>query len=147
MSKTERNVMEREDRVQLLAEDIQQQMQERSKLMLQLGEIAFAEIRKGSLELQGHEAFTSEILEKDKAAFSLKNELSTLQKVFTQRECECGNAVSLQDTFCGSCGTAIQKTSIPPAQNVSTCFQCHTKIPEEAVYCPCCGTNRTEKVS
>lgn len=114
----------------------------RADLVLKLGEDAYRKIRSGELQDQKLREYFLEIAEIDRRIFNAQKTLEQLNQKSTAGTCSnCGNPITPEDKFCGSCG---QKQELPAELNkqvnMGTCPTCEEQIPADANFCACCGS-------
>lgn len=120
--------------------------EKRFEQVVKIGELTLQDLHTGRSSLERIHELKDSIREIDQQIYMHGQKLEDFRKQHTDGfSCpKCGNTVSEQDKFCGSCG---ERVVIPVNQEVTKeCIVCSTQVVEEALYCPCCG-NYTERVT
>ncbi len=112
----------------------------RAKIIKQLGEMAYRLVRKGEVQHTELNEQAERVIQYDLELYHANRELEIqLRKESSGQTCECGAAISEEDTFCGSCGNKVQVPETPSLPTIP-CAKCQEDIPEGAQFCGCCGT-------
>lgn len=109
----------------------------KADLLLEIGLMCYQKVREGTLEDYEIKEKCKSITGFDYLIYYNKmkiDEISNINKGFL---CECGNSVSQEDKFCGSCGKKIEEKI--EECNYIVCNNCEMSIIENAKFCPCCG--------
>ncbi|MEH7107505.1 zinc ribbon domain-containing protein [Bacillus sp. JJ1764] len=114
----------------------------RANLLLKLGEDTYRKIRSGELQDQTLGEYSQGIAEVDRKIFTSQKTLEQLNQASKEGTCSnCGNSITPDDKFCGSCGQKQETYSELTNQvNMVTCPTCEEQIPADANFCACCGS-------
>ncbi|WP_379968812.1 zinc ribbon domain-containing protein [Ectobacillus sp. sgz5001026] len=126
-----------------LKREIQDLLQKKAEFLLELGQLAYLQLR--SDELQKVDlVHTIDPIEKiDISIYQANKRLSELKQ--SQEDgitCNCGAPLTMSDKFCGNCGTPNPMLNRAKETNLVKCQNCGQDTPNDASYCPVCGTKR-----
>lgn len=116
--------------------EVRELEKKRTNYILELGEAAYANFRRGEeIEL----LFGDRIRELDKRMFGLLNIIEQKRRLEAGQVCECGNALTPEDKFCKECGKKVEVFSQLDPNEMIECSTCKTLNPETNKYCNSCG--------
>ncbi|WP_347548719.1 zinc ribbon domain-containing protein [Pseudalkalibacillus hwajinpoensis] len=112
----------------------------RSKIINQLGELAYRLVRKGEVQHSELNEQAQRVQQYDLELYQANKALEMqLRKESSGQACECGATVSDEDSFCGSCGSKVQTSEAPTSVPIRSCSLCQEDVPQAALFCGCCG--------
>ncbi|MEK4439095.1 zinc ribbon domain-containing protein [Paenibacillus sp. FSL K6-2862] len=115
--------------------------QKKSKILLDLGQLAYYKIRTGQISDIEMTELTKDVLQLDQQIYGSLRQLSQLNNSKQQgTTCEkCGNLTDGIDKYCGSCGSKVEVQQVIVNQGDLECLSCGELAPLNANHCPCCG--------
>ncbi|CEI73353.1 zinc ribbon domain-containing protein [Romboutsia hominis] len=106
-------------------------------LLEEIGILVYEKIRQGEItNLEIREA-CKPLIGFDYTIYDNKKKIQEINNKKNGLTCDCGARISLEDKFCGGCGTKVEI----PDDNTEyiECSSCETIVPENSNFCPCCG--------
>lgn len=120
---------------------IQEAGLKRSEILIQLGEELYKKYRNGEFESSELGKKVEALKEFDRKIYEAKQAIAKLQAESTDHHCpNCGVKVTVDDKFCGSCGTKLELYTQEEVTETKVCSSCEEEIPFDAAFCSCCGT-------
>lgn len=115
--------------------------QKKSRVFLDLGQLAYEKIRNGQISDLDLIEITKDVIQLDKKMYSTLRQLSELNNSQQQGPtCEnCGNITDGFDKYCGSCGSKVKTQLDIHIPGDMECLSCGELAPLNAKHCPCCG--------
>lgn len=119
-----------------LKREIRELEKKRTNYILELGEAAYSNFRKGGdLELP----FVGEIQLLDKKIFDLSQKLARTRKLEEGILCECGNPLTSEDKFCKKCGKKVESLGQIDPDSLLECRTCKALNEKTNNFCKSCG--------
>ena len=119
-----------------LREEVKELQKKRTNYILELGETAYSNLRRGEeIEL----LFVDRIKELDKKIFDLLNVIEEKRIAEEGKLCECGNVLTAEDKFCKKCGKKLETINQTDPSELIECPNCKTFNVKSNNYCNSCG--------
>ncbi|UNL84810.1 zinc ribbon domain-containing protein [Priestia koreensis] len=120
---------------------IQEASSKRALLLIQAGEEVYRKVRNGDIQNEELKERFTLLIELDQRIYNAQQMILNLnQESSDSMSCtSCGSAVTVNDKFCGSCGTKVVIPSIEEL-DMKTCHACDQAVPANTQFCSCCGT-------
>lgn len=125
--------------ISALRSEILERQKNRSRLMLQIGEIAYSKIRRDEIASESFEEYLDKIKEIDRAIFNYFKILDEKTRKDEGMVCECGEELMPDSKFCGSCGKEIVEEARQEDFDCITCNSCGESIIASSKFCSSCG--------
>lgn len=122
-----------------LRNQVEENQEIRTSLILSLGELAYEKIRNNELKDETVDSIGEKILELDKNIFDLLKIIEEKTKEDSSYVCECGTSLTLEDKFCKSCGKKVEIPTTNVDEEKIICNRCKSQISISSKYCNCCG--------
>lgn len=146
LSSVQKGLKEGKDKIQATQElmslklKVSEKEAQRSKLIGDIGEIAYMKIRKGDIDSADFNQIIEQLKEADKYIYNNLKVIEEKTKVQNQGTmCECGTSISSSDKFCVSCGKKVETVTAEILVENITCTNCEENIQSNSSFCNCCG--------
>jgi NADH pyrophosphatase NudC (nudix superfamily) len=146
LSKLQSGIEQGKQKLQLAQEisrlkrSTQDALQQKAKLMLELGELTYFKLRTGAFHDEELLNYFNKTIELDRLIYQNANKIHELTKEEkANNQCECGTMIQENAKFCGSCGRPVREET-PVYVDLIRCATCDEEIPSHSTYCRCCGT-------
>lgn len=115
--------------------------QQKSKILLDLGQLAYYKIRTGQISDIEMSELTKDVFQFDQQIYRSLRQLSEFKSSKQQGTIcgNCGNSTDGIDKYCGSCGSKVEIQQEIVIQGDVECMSCGELAPLHANHCPCCG--------
>lgn len=126
-----------------LKKEIQELLQKKEELLVELGQLVYLQLRSNELKEEILFQTVEPIKKIDISLYNAKKQLEELKQ--SQEDgitCNCGARLTVEDKFCGNCGTPNPMLNRPKEVDLVECQSCGQDTPKDATFCPVCGTKR-----
>ncbi len=121
----------------LINKSIEELCEKKLYMLIKLGMTAHKKISEGSLCDEDMKATYKSIVGFDYMICENRKKIEEIIKENQGFECDCGNILNENIKFCNKCGKKVEKKK--EDENHKNCINCDMNIPEESIFCPCCG--------
>ena len=127
--------------VSRLRKTLREQSEQKSRHLLELGQLAHLWIREGRIQDPDAVETIAKVKELDVVIFNTMKRINALnEQEAGPQACQCGAPLTEADKFCGACGTRVNVEIKVQEEEPVECLSCGEQVPASAHYCGCCGT-------
>ncbi|MGM9988916.1 MAG: zinc ribbon domain-containing protein [Bacillaceae bacterium] len=124
---------------------INENVDKRTTVMIQLGEFVYKKFRAGELQDEQLKDIAKKVIEYDINIYKAEKIIAQLSAKEENHVCSgCGEEVLPEDKFCGSCGHLIENSQQKEVYGLVVCRICEQEVQKDTTYCQCCGNQLGE---
>lgn len=122
-----------------LRDELGQFEEKRTSFILELGELAYGQVRNNQIDQELVDSIGNEILGLDKDIFNLLRTIEEKSVKENDSNCECGAVLTPTDKFCKECGKRVELFSTNSDGETIICKRCDMGNLASNKFCNCCG--------